>query len=280
MTELALKRVARDTVEGLAIPYGVDTDGEQFTRDTDLCLDWFGKSGRPVLYDHGLDAPGASVIGRQTEYEEREDGLWAQSQLARNHRYRKAVDKLIDEGALGYSSGAMPHLATVSKRSGAIVRWPWVELSLTPIPAHPGTFVHYNVKSAAFLEHLDGDDTQLSIAAVKAIAAGLDPEASPATETLDDKAGRVSAAVDELREHARAAAEMRAKAGRVLSSANRERIAKALASREAVLEAYSDLEKLLTETDPDADKSALWMAVIEVEAARARSLGVEVPPMT
>lgn len=276
--DLAIKSVGPDTVEGLAIPYGPDVDGEQFTADTDLCLDWFGKSGRPALYDHGLDKPGPVLMGRQVDYEQREDGIWAQTQLDRNKRYRKAVDRLIEEGALAYSSGAMPHLVKIGK-SGVIERWPWVELSLTPIPAHPGTFVHYNVKSAAFLEHLEDADTQLSIAAVKAIAAGLGSDETPVPESLDEKAGRVSAAVDEFRDHARSAAEMRAKAGRILSAANRERIAKAVASKEAVLAAYGDLEALLAETDPEAaDKAAdaFMREFLAFQATEARLLGVEV----
>lgn len=273
---VAVKRVAPNVVEGLAIPYGLDVDGEEFTPETDLCLEWFGKSGRPLLYDHGLEAPGPSVIGRQIEYEERADGRWAQAQLNLNHRYRKAVDALIDQGAVGFSSGAMQHLVT--KRATRLTRWPWVELSLTPVPAHPGAMVHY-VKSTSLLEHLEDGDTQLSIAAVKAIAAGLDSVASPDTATLDDRAGRVSAAIGELRDHARAAAAMRTKSGRVLSSANRERIARALESRQSVLDAYADLEALLAETDPESAQKAIAEITREqlaFAAIEARSLGVEV----
>jgi hypothetical protein len=275
--DVAVKRVSANIVEGLAIPYGLDVDGEEFTADTNVCLDWFGKSGRPVLYDHGLEAPGPSVIGRQIDYEERPDGRWAQAQLATNHRYRKAVDALIDQGALGFSSGAMQHLVT--KRGSRLTQWPWVELSLTPVPAHPGAMVHY-VKSTQLLEHIEDADTQLSIAAVKAIAAGLDPEATPDTATLDERAGRVSAAIDELRDHARAAAAMRAKSGRVLSAVNRDRISKAIASKQSVLDAYADLEALLAETEPEsATKAAAAIRAAELAflASEAARLGVEVP---
>ena len=280
MTDFAIKRVAPDTVEGLAIPYGVDVDGEQFTAETDLCLEWFGKSGRPVLYDHGLDEPGPSVIGRQVEYEERADGRWAQAQLNRNHRYRKAVDGLVEQGALGFSSGAMPHLARVDRKSGHIERWPWVELSMTPIPANPAGLVHY-AKSAEMFRHLEEAEVDMTSFLKAALGAVLDDDrnATPGTESLDAKAGRVSAALDEFRDHARAAAEMRTKAGRVLSAANRERIAKALASREAVMAAYADLEGLLVETDPDAaGKSAQTiLEELALEAIAARWLvGVEV----
>jgi hypothetical protein len=149
----AVKFVGPDTIEGLAMPYGVDTDGEQFTKSTDLCLDWFGETGRPVLYNHGLDqAHKAQKVGQQSEYELREEGVWAQSQLNANARYRKAIDQLIEKGALGYSAGAYPHLARKNAK-GEITRFPWVELSLTPFPAHPGALgVHYVKSSADFLD--------------------------------------------------------------------------------------------------------------------------------
>jgi len=44
----------------------IPPDGEAFSPDTDFCFEWFGKSGRPVLYHHGLDPTiGPAVIGRR-----------------------------------------------------------------------------------------------------------------------------------------------------------------------------------------------------------------------
>jgi hypothetical protein len=155
MIDFALKRVSPDVVEGLAIPYGVDTDGEQFTPDTDLCLDWFpgGKSGRPVLYDHGLEAPGPSVIGRQTEYEERAGrplGAGAAHQEPPVPQGRRPPRRRGRPRLLVGRDGAPRHLQQADPN--AITRWPWVELSLTPIPAHPGAMVHA-VKSADAFRH-------------------------------------------------------------------------------------------------------------------------------
>lgn len=278
MSDLAVKSVAPDTIEGIAVPYTVDTDGERFTPNTDLCLDWFGKSGRPLLYDHGLERtgrgtqdPGTVKIGHQIEYEEREDGIWAQAQIDRNSRYRKAVSRLVEEGAVGFSTGSMPHLARVRKSSGIIERWPWIELSLTPIHANLDTVPHYYTKSSSLFDHIEDQDT-LTTFLKAALGAVLEDDRNGAsdTESLDDKAGRVSAAIDEFRDHAKAAAAMRAKAGRVLSSANRERIAAALASKDAVLAAYSDLEALLVETDPDAAKSARFVDEETIDAIALR----------
>lgn len=257
--ERAVKFVGRDTIEGLAFPYTTDFDGERFTKSTDLCLDWF-PSTRPLLYHHGLDSSHKSVkVGDvPPEFEERESGRWAQAQLAAHAKYRKRIDELIEQGALGFSSGAYGHLAT-KNRQGAITRWPWVEESLTPIPAHPGTLgVHY-VK-AADMEDLFDDLPPAVQAAIKALDEWADtrePEAPTDPSAFDAKAGRVSAAVVEFRDHARNSFEMRAKTGRVLSAANRDRISTALASREAVLAAYADLEALLSETDPETKSADL-----------------------
>lgn len=285
ITYRAVKRVNADTIEGLALPYGglfggFDVDGDRFTPKTDFALEWFGRSGRPLLYDHGLDnSMKTSVIGRQIDYEERAEGIWAQAQIDKNARFRKAVDRLIEEEAVGFSSGAMPHLAKKSA-DGSITSWPWVELSLTPIPAAGDLAVPHYVKASDLLGRLEAVGTTMPSAALKAIASWADDrDAGSDTSSLDDQAGRVSAAIVEFRDHARASAEMRAKSGRVLSAANRERLAKALASKDAVLEAYADLEALLDETDPEAATKAadaIWAEFLRTQATDARLLGAEV----
>lgn len=267
----AVKFTGPDVIEGLAMPFGYDVDGESFTPDTDFCFEWFGKSGRPFLFDHGLDPTlKGTVMGRQAEYEQRAEGIWAQVQLDRNARYRKAIDTLIEQEALGFSSGAMPHLATKNAK-GEITRWPWVELSGTPIPAHPGALnIHY-VKSADAIRHLEAvsiaipDPLKAALAALDEWADSRGSDGSPDTATLEEKAGRVTAAVTDLRDHTRAYAEMRAKAGRVLSAQTRERLMRHPSS---LRELADDLEGLLSEADAEkvGKTSALlseWLATQE-----------------
>lgn len=139
----AIKLLADDTLQILAVPFGGpapggrDLDGEYFSPHTDLCLDWFPTS-RPLLYDHGLDAKTAvSVIGRvdSTTAIKEDDGWWVRAQLDRSANYHGLIKELLNHDALYASSGAMPHL-TQKSRTGEILRWPWVELSLTPTPAN------------------------------------------------------------------------------------------------------------------------------------------------
>lgn len=263
-TYRAVKFVGRDTIEGLAIPFiaarpsGKDLTGERFDAKTDLCIDWFGESGRPLLYEHGLDGTlKASVVGRQTEFETRAEGVWAQSQLDANFRYRKAVDKLIEKEALGYSSGAMPHLAT-KNADGIITRWPWVELSLTPVPAEPATLgVHYMKSAAAALELLEAAEIAVpsplkaALAALDAWADTRDDEGLPDGLKFAEHADRLLADVEAFRTRAGSLVDLRAKSGRVLSAATRERL---LRHPSSLRELADDLDGLLT--DADASKTA------------------------
>jgi HK97 family phage prohead protease len=69
--------------------------------------------------------------------------------------------------------------------------------------------------------------------------------------TYDDHLEQVLAACSAFTERSKALAALRAKDGRVLSRANRDRLARLAA---AMQEAMDDVQTLLAETDPDADK--------------------------
>lgn len=159
----AIKLLGEDTIEILAFPLGgpfegKDGDGEYFSLKTDLCLDWF-PAERPLLYHHGLDdGPGADVIGRIDCKSLRlvdDEGYWVTAQLDKRSRYFKRVKQLIEQGALGGSSGAMPHLVRRAK-DGELLRWPWIEQSLTPTPCNPYSAVTY-AEAAKHYKSLDID---------------------------------------------------------------------------------------------------------------------------
>lgn len=144
---------SEDRIEGLAIPFGgpadgKDLQGETFTKDTDLALDWFPE-GRPVLYNHGFDdSVGVQVIGRQTTAKTLDEGVWVEAQLNRAHRYWGKVKELVDGGKLYFSSGTFPHLVKTTG-DGVIKRWPWIENSLTTTPANPYATVSVKRATAA-----------------------------------------------------------------------------------------------------------------------------------
>ncbi|HEX2906031.1 MAG TPA: phage major capsid protein [Phototrophicaceae bacterium] len=123
-----------------------DLQGEYFTPDTELGLDWYDR--RPVLYHHGLDGDlQAAVIGVMDTLKADEIGIWAEAQLDLRQKYVRAVQRLVDRGVLGWSSGSLPHLVEVAE-GGHIRRWPVVEGSLTPAPAEPRQTDVRTIKSA------------------------------------------------------------------------------------------------------------------------------------
>lgn len=137
-----------------------DLQGEYFTPETDLGLDWYRQ--RPVLYHHGLDgAMKAAVIGVIDTLRMDEIGLWAEAQLDIHKRYVRTVQKLVERGILGWSSGSLPHLVEVAE-DGRIQQWPIVEGSLTPSPAEPRRTDARMIKSAYDALGLDTARLKLS----------------------------------------------------------------------------------------------------------------------
>lgn len=252
----AVKFSGKDTIEGPVFLFGrTDVDGESFTPDTDFCLDWFGKSGRPVLYEHGFDrALKSAVVGRQVEYDIRAEGIWQQTELDRHARYRKAIDGMIEQGVMGYSGGAMPHLATKDRKSGAITRFPWVETSLTPTPAEPGNLGLYYVKSADAIAHLEAVDVDVpgplkaALDALDEWAASRDDDSLPDGLKFADLVDRLS---DDGPAWVKARMDWYAKSGRVLSAATRSRL---VGHPQALRQLADDLDELLSTAD--GEKSA------------------------
>ena len=141
---------ARGRVGGYLVVWGDesrrDLQGEYFTPDTDLGLDWYPR--RPVLYHHGLDGKlGPVMIGQIEVMQPDTTGVWVEAQLDHRNRWARAVLDLVQREALGWSSGSLPHLVDVST-SGHIRRWPIVEGSLTPTPAEPRFTDAVTVKAA------------------------------------------------------------------------------------------------------------------------------------
>lgn len=137
-----IKKLGNGRVGGYLVMWGDerqrDLQGEYFSKDTDLGLDWFPR--RPVLYHHGLDSTLRHTrVGEITSLEPDEVGVWAEAQLDLRNRYVEAIMQLVEKGAVGWSSGTLPHLVQVE--TGKIAVWPIVEGSITPTPAEPRLMV-------------------------------------------------------------------------------------------------------------------------------------------
>jgi len=253
-----------DIIEGLGLPFGGplggrDLKGSFFWEGTDFCLDLYPKGARPFMYDHGLnDGTKAAPQGRVVDYELTDMGIWTRTQLDRGSKYLEAMQELVESGRMGQSSGAMPHLIEMDRKTGRIDRWPWVELSGTPIPAHPSTFAAYSIKSADFQEHLEaaGVEDPAAMIALAESYKGSDPDTSTVAalgrltfaDNIDRVLGDVKSLVSRSEELASLRAETRGiKAGRILSTTNREKLGQVMA---ALLEVRGSIEELLASTEP------------------------------
>lgn len=130
-------------VEGYGVIFdSVDLEGDTFTRDTDLWLDYV--STVPLLWEHAMDeVMGRRVLGTVKRSDMRVDdfGLWVSAQLDTSQEYVRAVLELVKRGVVGWSSGAVSHLVerADNARNGVIKSWMIAELSLTTRPAEPRT---------------------------------------------------------------------------------------------------------------------------------------------
>jgi len=142
--DLAVKFIdgSLSLVRGLGMPFGgpfggKDTDGEFFSERTDFMYDFLAGE-RPTLYHHGLDPEmDGAIVGRVVEHAKSDMGVWTIVQLDRRAKYIDAISQLVEDKALSFSAGAYPSLVQIDRKTGEILRWPWVELSLTPTPANP-----------------------------------------------------------------------------------------------------------------------------------------------
>ena len=273
-------------IEGLAIPFGGPFGGrdihrETFTKSTDFAFDWF-PTGRPLLYEHGLDGAIKTVpTGRQTEHEfDPDEGVWARGQLDVSAKYHKAVKRLLEAGKLYFSSGTMEHLARKKSATGEITSWPWVELTLTPTPANTDA-VTRAVKSVDLITHLDDAGIDIPSGLVASALKALDDLEADYEEEDDeglraglkfaDNADRLLADVEAFRSRTGDIAALRAKSGRVLSGATRERLARHPGS---LRELADDLDQLLSEADAEKASKSIQSVMIEAERERSRALGV------
>ncbi|MGC9395386.1 MAG: phage major capsid protein [Anaerolineae bacterium] len=113
-------------------PQEKDLQGDYFVPETNLWLEQYPLV--PVLYQHGQDrAIGKRVIGTARPLRD-EKGVWYEAQLQQRDEYETLILELVKAGALGYSTGSLPHLVERAP-DGKLLSWPVAEITLTPTPA-------------------------------------------------------------------------------------------------------------------------------------------------
>lgn len=222
----AVKALGNGRVGGHLVLFSTAADpdltGDYFTAATTFKID---RNPSPILlYEHAMDPKiGDREIG-EAKASVDGVGVWVEAQLAMRDAYEEAIYKLAEQGKLGWSSGTAGHLVRRKKvgKSYEVTSWPIVEASLTTHPAEPRT-------AAVPLKSLYPD------------------EAVFAESSFAERSSGLVSNLTGYRDLAAKFHDQRIKAGRVLSAANRGRIATVV---EQVKPMLAELEALLAETDP------------------------------
>jgi len=163
---LAAKALDGDRFGGYLCLWGdestKDLVGEFFTPKTAELTSVFDVLGHlPAIYHHaGDDTIKSAVIGLIDTMEQDESGMWVEAQAQLAKAYKQYIKPLIDQSALGWSSGALPRARKVAK-SGEVVRWPVIEGSLTPTPFEWRMSVDWPVERIAKAYELAGLSTDI-----------------------------------------------------------------------------------------------------------------------
>ena len=217
----AVKALGDGKVGGYLVQFGSeatkDADGEWFEPTTDFDQEFPSRAS--IYYNHGLDP----VVGRRRlahgTMKADDLGVWVEAQLDLADRYQAAMYRMAKAGKLGWSSGSLSHITDPPREApgGAIKSWPLGhDASLTPIPS---------------------DRRNLAIALKSWEPPPLEELAEVPTPSLAEATERVTDTLETLlgdyRTHAM-------KAGRKLSAARRERLARVRAL----------IDEMLSETEP------------------------------
>lgn len=276
-----------------------DLTGDYFTKNTDFDVEDGDK--RSTYYAHGLDQRmGVKKIGTLTVKTD-DVGVWVEAQLKMRDAYEQSIYELAAKGKLGWSSGAPSHLVTRKsvEVKGAniheILTWPIAEGSLTPTPAEPrndaialkslGTLIGMDEHPAVV--ETETEAAPVAAAIIPAAPVGdnseeIDTIIPPAGMSFDTQIDAALAAVEGVIVRGTDINDLRVKSGRVLSAANRSKLAdlhgKMHETHGQMTAHMAALSELLAKTDPDAKKDVGEVAALRTQFLRmqSRQLGMTV----
>lgn len=257
----------------------ISRERDFFTSATDFDIE--DGDRKSVYYAHGLDATmGVKRIGVATVKTD-DVGVWVEAQLQMRDDYEKHIFALAKKGKLGWSSGAPAHLVTRKAVDDAheVLTWNLSEASLTPTPAEPRNDC-IALKSLGAMIGMDATGTEEKIAADLADGDGDTEEIKtatpPASVPFDAQIDAALAAVDGVIQRGFDINDLRIKSGRVLSTANRSKLAdlhgKMQQTHGEMTAHLEAINNLLLSTDPDKAKRDATKEVDEVSALRMQHL--------
>lgn len=168
LPDLAVKSIGEDEIQGYITLWGspkiTDVEAEYFTPETNFWDANLKNAGykMPLTWDHAQDKSMTADprIGTIEQTGDDEIGRWYVAKLDRSHRYRKAIDKLINEGKLGTSSDSAPQYVERQKtgKSTWLKTWPLFAAALTDTPAEPRMIGNINFLKSLGIALPDSSD--------------------------------------------------------------------------------------------------------------------------
>lgn len=142
----AIKYLGNNKIGGHVVIYSTASDCDLVQEFFDVKTDFDFDDGdkRSIYFNHGMDNSVKNIkMGKSTLQRDGDIGIWMEGIINSSDKYSKAILKLIEEGRMGYSSGAVGHLVRktpVTKMVSHIDTWPIGEVSITEKPAEPRTY--------------------------------------------------------------------------------------------------------------------------------------------
>lgn len=164
----AAKAVQNNRVGGYLVRFTdaskKDLEGEYFTPETEFYINIpDGLLKLKTLYNHGFkEGTKYHDVGHFVSAKQDDIGLWVEAEIDMSNRYAAAIMKLVDEGRLGWSSGAIPPSVKVAS-DGRITEWALVEGSLTVAPAMPFETKIHSQKSLNALLLREGNEDPIEV---------------------------------------------------------------------------------------------------------------------
>ena len=221
-SELAAWLSGKRSRELLAIPFygpipgpdgkGRDLDGEYFDETTDIKPDWFAE--RPVDWHHSKDPTGimnGHLIGKATDLRLGPEGWWVNIWAKAGEARLKLVEELVEKGSRIFgSSWAYPNLIKRGK-AGHIDVWPFTFETLSTSPQN----IWSTLRPAKAADLFDLSEITLD-GRLRDLLSSLDNlQSGPVSDLTGEDA---------------------AKAGRVISSKNEQRLQDAISAIQACLD--------------------------------------------
>jgi len=209
--------------------------------------------------DGDVTVPGAFEDGAAVRISAYGHASWGGALPIGKGTIRQTETEAILDGRFFLDTEAGRETFATVKGMGDLQEWSY---GYDPVEADRGQFEDQDVR---FLRKLKVNEVSPVLLGAGVNTRTLAVKGDPPPTSFSDDAKRALASVQEFVARARSLAELRAKEGRVLSAANRERLSDLLV---AFGESGAELDRLLAESDPDKHRTALLSEIARYERLR------------